>query len=178
MDKSRPRVKDTHIINRFSEIRVGRASLPGTHQKSLRWPTCGMHHEPRPTRGCNFDHAAMQIAVSRVILYVKDVANIAAFYQRHFSMTPLPDATDGWIELSSGEGGCNIALHKAASSQKSGAAIKIVFGVADVDAFKNAREAEGLAFGPVHRHGDFAFANSKDPAGNSIQVSSRGVRKL
>lgn len=77
----------------------------------------------------------MQIAVSRIILYVKDVAKVAAFYQRHFAMTLVPGATEAWIELSSGEGSTTIALHKAASSQKSGAAVKIVFGVLDVDAF-------------------------------------------
>jgi predicted enzyme related to lactoylglutathione lyase len=116
----------------------------------------------------------MQAAVSRVILYVKDVRTVSAFYQRHFAMTPLPGATDEWMELSGGAG-CNIALHKAAKSQKSGAAIKISFGVADVAQFKRVEEAKGLVFGPIHDLGEFSFANAKDPAGNSIQISSRGV---
>ena len=120
----------------------------------------------------------MQIAVSRIILYVKDVAKVAAFYQRHFAMTLVPGATEAWIELSSGEGSTTIALHKAASSQKSGAAVKIVFGVLDVDAFISEQQTQGLSFGPIHRFDDFAFANAKDPAGNSIQVSSRGLSKL
>ena len=42
----------------------------------------------------------MATPVSRVILYVKDVAKVAAFYQRHFGMTPLPDNDEGWVELS------------------------------------------------------------------------------
>jgi predicted enzyme related to lactoylglutathione lyase len=117
------------------------------------------------------------IPVSRVILYVKDVAKIAAFYQRHFGMTPLEGNDEGWVELSSGKQGCNIALHKAASSQKSGAAMKIVFGVADVKTFKAERDADGLRFGPIHQVGDVAFANAKDPTGNSIQISSRGIRR-
>jgi predicted enzyme related to lactoylglutathione lyase len=117
------------------------------------------------------------IPVSRVILYVKDVAGVAAFYQRHFGMSRLPGSEQGWVELSSGEHGCNIALHKAASSQKSGAAVKIVFGVEDVEKFKAERDADGLSFGPIHCPGDFKFANAKDPAGNSIQISSRGIRK-
>jgi hypothetical protein len=33
---------------------------------------------------------AMAIPVSRLILYVKDLARIAAFYQQHFGMKPLP----------------------------------------------------------------------------------------
>ena len=118
----------------------------------------------------------MAIPVSRVILYVKDVEKVSAFYQRHFGMTRLPGGGVGWVELSGGKRGCNIALHKAASSQKSGAAVKIVFGIANIKTFKAEREADGLSFGPIHEFDEFAFANAKDPAGNSIQISSRGVR--
>src|ERR1700733_8239617 len=120
---------------------------------------------------------AVPIPVSRIILYVKDVARIAAFYQQHFGMKPLPGSEKGWVEISSGKRGCNIALHRAASSQKSGAAMKIVFGVSNVKKFKAEREADGLRFGPVHSIGEFEFANAKDPAGNSIQISSRGIQK-
>jgi hypothetical protein len=84
----------------------------------------------------------------------------------------------GWLELAGETGSCNLALHQAASSQKSGAAIKIVFSVADVMKFKREREADGLKFGPVHQPGDFEFANTKDPAGNSIQISSRGLTRI
>jgi predicted enzyme related to lactoylglutathione lyase len=130
----------------------------------------------------HFTHRAsesetMAIPVSRLILYVKDVARIAAFYQQHFGMKPLPGSEKGWVEISSGKRGCNIALHQAASSQKSGAAMKIVFGVSNVKKFKAEREADGLRFGPVHSPGEFEFANAKDPAGNSIQISSRGIQK-
>ncbi|MGC2491971.1 VOC family protein [Candidatus Binatus sp.] len=118
----------------------------------------------------------MAIPISRVILYVRDIPSVAGFYQQHFGMKPLPGQTDGWLELSSGPGGCNIALHQAASTQKSGAAIKIVFGVADVRRFKKEREDAGLKFGPIHEPADFEFANAKDPAGNSIQISNRGLK--
>ena len=113
--------------------------------------------------------------LARVILYVRDIPKVAAFYERFFSMKPMPGATDGWLELSSPSGGCTIALHQAAKSQKSGAAIKLVFAVADVDAFVREKEQQGLTFGVIHRPPGFAFANAKDPAGNSISVSSRGL---
>jgi predicted enzyme related to lactoylglutathione lyase len=119
----------------------------------------------------------MAINVSRVILYVKDIASVAAFYQQHFGMKRLPSNEEGWVELSSGKRGCNIALHKAPSSQKSGSEIKIVFAVSNVRKFIIEHEADGLRFGPVHSPGDFEFANAKDPAGNSIQISSRGIQK-
>src|SRR5579863_3436411 len=119
--------------------------------------------------------------IVRVILYVRDIAKVAAFYQRFFGMHALPGATEGWLELASPAGGCTIALHQAAVSQKSGSAMKLVFGVADVRGFKNAKEKQGLKFGVVHAVTEegqsFEFANARDPAGNSISISSRGIEK-
>lgn len=113
--------------------------------------------------------------ISRIILFVKDPAAIANFYQRYFHMRVLAGASDEWVELTGSLPGCNIALHKATVSQKSGSAIKIVFGVKDVRSFKAAKEADGLSFGVIHKVEDFEFCNGKDPAGNSIQISSRGL---
>jgi predicted enzyme related to lactoylglutathione lyase len=118
----------------------------------------------------------MRPPIARIILYVKDIPKVAEFYQRHFGMTPLPSNEKGWLEMASDSGACTLALHQASSAQKSGAAMKIVFGVADVAGFKREREAEGLKFGPIHIAGNFEFANSRDPAGNSIQISSRGLK--
>ena len=115
------------------------------------------------------------LSIARVILYVRDVPGVAAFYERFFGMKPLPGAMDGWLELTCPSGGCTIALHQAAKSQKSGAAMKVVFAVKDVQAFVRESEKEGLQFGAVHRPDGFEFANAKDPAGNSISVSSRGL---
>jgi predicted enzyme related to lactoylglutathione lyase len=113
--------------------------------------------------------------LNRVILYVRRVHKIAAFYPLHFNLRPLPGATPDWIELANSGGGCTIALHRAAKTQASGAAIKLVFGVADIRAFKAAAEKNGLKFGAIHTPGGFEFANAKDPAGNSISISSRGL---
>jgi catechol 2,3-dioxygenase-like lactoylglutathione lyase family enzyme len=114
--------------------------------------------------------------IARVILYVRDIPRVSAFYERFFGMYPLPGATDGWVELAGHSGGCTVALHKAAVTQKSGAAMKLVFGVADVRAFRSAKEKEGLKFGVVHEADGFEFSNAKDPGGNSIQISSRGLK--
>ena len=114
--------------------------------------------------------------ISRVILYVKDIPKVAAFYERHFGMRALPGRRKDWLELSSESGGCTVALHQAAVTQKSGAAIKLVFAVRDVREFVKQRKAKGLKFGVVHAVDGFEFANSKDPAGNSIQISSRGLK--
>ena len=113
--------------------------------------------------------------IARVVLYVKDIPKVAAFYQTHFGLTPLPSDLSGWQELAGTDGGCTIALHQAAKSQKSGAAMKIVFAVSDVRGFKAERESAGLKFGAIHKADGFEYANAKDPAGNSISISSRGV---
>jgi catechol 2,3-dioxygenase-like lactoylglutathione lyase family enzyme len=118
----------------------------------------------------------MAIPIVRVILYVKDIPKVAEFYQRHFGMRPLLSGEKGWLEMTSNSGGCTIALHQASAAQKSGAAIKLVFGVADVAKFKSEREFHGLKFGPIHVAANFEFANAKDPAGNSVQISDRGLR--
>jgi predicted enzyme related to lactoylglutathione lyase len=115
------------------------------------------------------------IAIARVILYVRDIPKVAAFYQQHFGLKALPGAEPGWLELAAANGGCSIALHQAAVSQKRGSEIKIVFAIKDVHAFKAARAAVGLKLGVVHDAGGHEFANGKDPAGNAIQISSRGL---
>jgi predicted enzyme related to lactoylglutathione lyase len=115
------------------------------------------------------------MSIARVILYVRDIPKVTAFYERFFGMKPLPGAEKGWLELGCPSGNCTIALHQAAKSQKSGAAMKLVFAVKDVQAFVRESEAGGLHFGPIHCAEGFEFANAKDPAGNSISVSSRGL---
>ncbi len=113
--------------------------------------------------------------IARVILYVRDVGRVAAFYQEHFGFRPVSEGEPGWLELASPGGGCSIALHQASKAQKRGSEIKIVFGVRNVRAFKAEREAHGLKFGVVHEARGFQFSNAKDPAGNSISISSRGA---
>jgi len=124
-------------------------------------------------------HSAITPPINCVILYVKDIPKVAAFYEKFFGMTRLPGATDGWVQLASPSGGCRIALHQAAVSQKSGAAMKLVFTVADVPAFKTACEERGMKWGPVHVVKDLGheYCNAKDPGGNSISISSRGMKR-
>jgi hypothetical protein len=114
-------------------------------------------------------------SIARVILSVRDIPTGAVFYERSFNMKPLPGAMDDWLELSSPSGGCTIALHQAAKSQKGGSAIKLAFAVADVEAFVRTKEQEELKSGVIHRPDGFEFSNAKDPAGNSISISSRGL---
>jgi predicted enzyme related to lactoylglutathione lyase len=117
------------------------------------------------------------ISIVRVILYVQEIPKVARFYEQYFGFKPLPSENKAWQEMASDAGGCVIALHQASRAQKSGAAMKIVFGVADVQTFVVDCAKDGLKFGPVHEAGELQFANVKDPAGNSVQVSNRGVAR-
>ena len=113
--------------------------------------------------------------VARVILYVRDLPNVAAFYQNYFGLVPLPSVQDGWLELAPQSGGCHIAMHQASSAQERSLEIKIVFGVRGVRRFATECAARGLTFGVVHEVNGFQFSNARDPAGNSIQISSGGL---
>lgn len=118
----------------------------------------------------------MTTPISRIILFVRDVPGVAAFYQRHFGLVPIDSSEDGWLELSAG--GCNLALHRATktSRERGRSPVKIVFAVADIHAAKQNFASSGLKFGKVHEVNGFAFANARDPEGNPIQISSRGLR--
>ena len=112
-----------------------------------------------------------------MVLYVSDIDATAKFYAEHFAFTINTAPGDRIVELSPLEGGCAILLHAAAKGQRKGQiAVKPVFDIEDVEAFCRKSEAKGLIFGPVHQADGYQFANAKDPAGNSISVSSRAFR--
>jgi len=112
--------------------------------------------------------------ITRIVLYVKNVEKVAEFYQRVFELKPVGAPEKGWIEL--GAGGCNIALHQASKTADfRRAAAKIVFGGADVAKAKARLENRGLKLGPIHVAPNSTYCNGKDPEGNLLSVSSRGV---
>jgi catechol 2,3-dioxygenase-like lactoylglutathione lyase family enzyme len=117
----------------------------------------------------------MTLRISRIILFVADVPRAAAFYQRHFGLEPVGPEEEGWLELRAG--GCNLALHhgKLPPGEQSHSPVKIVFAVNNVrDAVKQFA-ANGLKFGEVHEWNGISFADTKDPEGNPIQISSGGI---
>lgn len=112
--------------------------------------------------------------ITRLILYVRDIPKVAAFYETHFGFVCVDVGDDDLIYLHSPSHGCGLAILQAAKSQKTGqACVKLVFQVDDVEIFKRASAKKGLVFGASHTGPDYAFANAKDPAKNLIQISSR-----
>jgi catechol 2,3-dioxygenase-like lactoylglutathione lyase family enzyme len=114
---------------------------------------------------------------TRLLLYVQDIDASVEFYCRHFGFSAAAATSDGISELHHPAGGLILMLHRAARSQKPGqSAVKLVFDVRDVAAFREQARANGLAFGPLHRADGYDFANARDPSMNPVSVSSRAFR--
>ncbi|ENN87478.1 glyoxalase/bleomycin resistance protein/dioxygenase [Rhizobium freirei PRF 81] len=115
--------------------------------------------------------------LGRLVLYVHDVEATIRFYEKYFGFKPHRQAGDRIVELLAPDGGANLMIHPAAKAQKMGQSlVKLVFDVEHVEAFRARCAEEGLEFGPLHQADGYAFANAKDPSGNSISISSRAFR--
>lgn len=116
----------------------------------------------------------------RVMLHVKDIETVSAFYTNVLGCTVKAGANADWTELEAG--GCAIALHKWSSRQsdrgKSWAVI--AFGVEDVPTTRRELMKKGAKMGVVHSvdippYEGLQFCTGKDPEGNSFQITNRGV---
>ncbi len=112
--------------------------------------------------------------LSHLVLYVKDIEAVEAFYGNLFGYRALRREGDRIVELIPDGPGAHLLLHQAAKSAKQGQAqTKLTFRVDDVVAFCAKADPAGALFGSLHDGGGYTFANAKDPAGNSVQVTSR-----
>jgi hypothetical protein len=112
-----------------------------------------------------------------IVVYAKDIQRTASFYQMYFGFTSLGSVAEGLIELVAPAGGASILILQAGKGVKQGqAAVKLTFSVQDVEAFKKTSAALGLEFGSTHQANGYAFANTKDPDGNSVSISNRAYR--
>jgi predicted enzyme related to lactoylglutathione lyase len=119
----------------------------------------------------------MPPALTALTIYTKQMEAMAAFYRKHFDFVATQDPGDRLVVLKSAHHGMTIQLHPAAKSQKEGQVlVKLVFAVEDVRAFCEASAWNGLTFGAIHKADGYEFANAKDPAKNSVCVSSRAYR--
>jgi predicted enzyme related to lactoylglutathione lyase len=107
------------------------------------------------------------------VIYTHKTEEMSAFYTRHFGYSARQFPGHRITELCAAHGGPSIMLHAAVKGQKQGQVlVKLVFK-SDVAADCARLAAEGLQFGPIHQAGPYAYANAKDPSGNSISLSSR-----
>ena len=116
--------------------------------------------------------------LGRVILYVRDIDAVAEFYALHFGFRIRREQGDRIVELERpGQAGSSILLHPLGRGRRSGqTVVKLVFDVRDVETFCADASRKGLVFGKTHKADGYVYANAKDPAGNSISVSSRAFR--
>lgn len=120
----------------------------------------------------------MSAQLGRIIIYTKKLEEVADFYCKHFGFEVLRLEDDRIVELVAQGTGSNILLYPMSTSRKDGQTlVKLVFDVEDVEEFCRSSEERGLKFGSVHRADGYCFANAKDPAKNSISVSSRAFVK-
>ncbi|MGJ8557189.1 MAG: VOC family protein [Sulfitobacter geojensis] len=121
----------------------------------------------------------MSAQLGRIIIYTKQLDAVADFYVTHFGFDLRRLDGDRIVELVSRGAGANILLHPMPEKRKEGQTLlKLVFDVKDVDDFCRQSKERGLEFGPIHRADGYSFANTKDPAKNSISVSSRAFAGL
>ncbi|MDW6003964.1 VOC family protein [Vibrio mangrovi] len=118
----------------------------------------------------------MDISLSGVIIYAKDVEKTAEFYTTHFGLDAHRE--DRLISLRKDNQEV-ILIHKAGAAVKLGqACIKLVFSVPDVEAFKAHALKNGLKFGATHKGNGYLFANAKDPDKNNVCISSRAYAQF
>ena len=120
----------------------------------------------------------MDVALNTIMIYAKDMHRTAEFYQKFFGFKSSGYIVEGLIELTLEKSGVKILIHQAAKSVKLGqVAVKLVFSVQDVEAFKKSSAERGLMFGATHAANGYTFANAKDPDNNSVSISSRAFRQ-
>ena len=116
----------------------------------------------------------MTATLGRIVIYTKRLPEMAEFYCRFFGFSRRDREGDRIVELFTEDGGAHILLHPMGKGRKEGQTlVKLVFDTSDVAGFCQKAKALGLAFGPIHQADGYAFANAKDPSGNSVSVSSR-----
>lgn len=101
--------------------------------------------------------------ITRVMLFVKDVPRVAAFYRDVLGLQVLGEITAEWVELSAGN--CAVALHRTnqALSECGESSAKIVFGVRDIPAAKALLESRGVKMGKIHSFSGIDICDGHDP---------------
>ena len=118
--------------------------------------------------------------LSHVMIFVKDVPKMAAFYERAFAFTPEPTSNQGFVELKA-RNGAGIALHalpevfanvavQTPAAWRDEACQKVCIEVADLDTHRQRiLTAGGQAKDPWHWERS-RFCECADPEGNVLQI--------
>lgn len=127
----------------------------------------------------------MSIPLVRLIIYVRDVATIKAFYRTYFELPVVEEIGGEWVVFQAG--GIELALHlmgaryrdTAASprspmqDESTGPTTKFVFAItSDLAAHRARLQAAGTWVGELKRYEGFPYEmyDGRDPEGNVFQV--------
>ncbi|WP_036141257.1 VOC family protein [Luteibacter sp. 9135] len=127
----------------------------------------------------------MAIPLVRIIIYVRDVAKVKAFYRTNFELPVVEEIDDEWVVLQAG--GIELALHRMgaryrnttassaspAQDERTGPTTKFVFAItSDLAAHRARLEAAGITVGDMKRYEGFPYDmyDGRDPEGNVFQV--------
>jgi catechol 2,3-dioxygenase-like lactoylglutathione lyase family enzyme len=116
----------------------------------------------------------VKLKMKRVILFVRDVPIVGAFYRDILGLSEVvsPDDPKEWLEFSAGA--CNLALHHGGVESKGRSRPpKIVFYSETVAEARAALIKKGVKMGALQTTENFQFCDGRDPEGNHFQVSSR-----
>ncbi|WP_179236079.1 VOC family protein [Burkholderia sp. AU28863] len=125
----------------------------------------------------------MPLPMTRIILYVRDVALLKAFYRRHFALPVIEEIDGEWVVLDAGA--IELALHLSGPAFRDAAAsantnapaatsnMKLVFRIdADLDAHRDRLARDGVTVHAIKRYDGFPYrmVDGVDPEGNVFQL--------
>ncbi|CAB3753880.1 lactoylglutathione lyase [Burkholderia sp. MSh2] len=124
----------------------------------------------------------MPLPMTRIILYVQDVALLKAFYRLYFNLPVVEEIDDEWAVLDAGA--VELALHLAgpafrhapASTTAGASNVKLVFTIdAGIDAHRDRLAGDGVTVRDLKRFDGFPYRmyDGIDPEGNVFQVMQK-----
>jgi predicted enzyme related to lactoylglutathione lyase len=120
----------------------------------------------------------MLISMSRLILYVHNVARLKSFYQTHFELPIVEEIPNEWVVFKAGE--IELALHLVGEPYRTNVAArahsnaKFVFSLpSGLTALRERMLAAGVVMRETKRYEGFAYllCDGEDPEGNVFQLS-------
>jgi catechol 2,3-dioxygenase-like lactoylglutathione lyase family enzyme len=120
----------------------------------------------------------MRMSMTRLILYVRDVARLKAFYEAHFGFRVIEEIEHEWAVLQAGQ--MELALHLVGQKFRNvplasiSSNAKLVFTVdSGLLELRSKLEKANVPVGEIKRYRGFAFSlcDGRDPEGNVFQLS-------
>ena len=117
-------------------------------------------------------------SMSRLVLYVHDVATLKSFYEVHFGLPIVEEIPDEWVVLNAGA--IELALHRVGERYRNTTArhvhsnAKMVFSVsAGLAQLRDKLISSGVNMRELKRYDGFPYllCDGEDPEGNVFQLS-------